>query len=190
MAKTAASSHDLIVRPLIGPREHEQAFALRHAVYCQRLGWVPARGDGRERDDFEDGAVSLGALDARGTLLGVVRLIPADRPFMLERDFAPLLKGRRLAKSRDCAEVTRLATRRVPGLASGAIAALLYDGIYRWSRRHGVRFLYFVVETRYHRILERLGFPCRALGPACRLGETVCVAVRLDWRAYTPGSRA
>ncbi len=164
--------------------ERDQAFQLRHAVYCQQLGWVPACPDGRERDRYDPGSTTLGVFADHGQLLGLVRLIPPDRPFMLEDDFRALLPpGYRLHKGPDAAEITRLTTlargMRSPGAAP--VASLLYKAIYRWSCAGNVRFLYIVVETRFFERLRRRGLPCIALGPPYRFGAgPPVVAARLD----------
>ncbi len=166
--------------------EREQAFRLRHTVYCQKLGWVAARADGRERDRYDPGSTTLGVFATDGQILGLVRLIPPGRPFMLEDDFRVLLRpGYRVRKGPDTVEVTRLTTRPQPPRALGAppIASLLYKAIYRWSRARGVRFLYIVVESRFLRHLRHRGLPCIPLGPPYRFGEGPPVVAALLDRA-------
>lgn len=166
--------------------EHDQAFRLRHAVYCEQLGWVPACPDGRERDRYDPGSTTLGVFADHGQLLGLVRFIPPERPFMLEGDFRALLRpGYRLPKGRGTAEVTRLTTLPCGMRPSGAapIANLLYKAIYRWSRACGVRFLYIVVETRFLEHLRHRGVPCVALGPPSRFGAGPPVVAALLDRA-------
>ncbi len=164
--------------------EREQAFRLRHAVYCQKLGWVPACPDGRERDRYDPGSTTLGVFADDGQLLGLARLIPPERPFMLEEDFRALLQpGYRVRKGPDTAEVTRLTTLPQGTRTSGAtpIASLLYKAIYRWSCAFGVRFLYIVVEERFLQHLCHRGLPCIPLGPPYRFGEgPPAVAALLD----------
>jgi len=178
----------LTVRVLETCEDHLQAFRLRHAIYCTTLAWVKGRPDGLEWDDYEEGSTSIGAFTEDNTLVGVVRLIPSEYPFMLEREF-PTLVGpdHRIRKQADTVEVTRLATRRMlrshgPSLP---ISCLLYKGIYHWCCGHDVRYLHLVVETAYLRTLRTWGFPCSALGPARLLDRGApCVAALLDWEAF------
>ena len=81
----------LTVRIVDTPEDREQAFRLRHAVYCQRLHWVPPRPDGREHDGYDEGSTTVAVFAADGRILGLVRFIPPGRPFMLESDFCRLL---------------------------------------------------------------------------------------------------
>lgn len=174
----------LAVRVLETGEDQDQAFRLRHAIYCQKLRWVAPRPDGRECDDYEEGSTSIGVFTDAGRITGLVRLIPPGRPFMLESDFRPLLPpGHRLAKGPDTAEITRLATLPPPSAAAGApgVSSLLYKAIYRWACARGVRFLYLAVETRYLHRLRRRGLPCTPLAAPRRLGEgPLCVAAQLD----------
>ncbi len=166
--------------------EHDQAFRLRHAVYCEQLGWVPVCPDGRERDRYDPGSTTLGVFADHGQLLGLVRLIPPERPFMLENDFRALLRpGYRLRKGPDTAEITRLTTLSRARRPSGAspIASLLYKAIYRWSRACEVRYLYAVVETRFLEHLRHRGLPCIALGPPYGFGAGPPVVATLLDRA-------
>lgn len=178
----------LTVRVLDTPADRDRAFRLRHAVYCQKLRWVAPRPDGREYDRYDDGSTTVGVLTADDQIVGLVRLIPPGRPFMLDHDFRPLLRaGYCLPKGPDYAEITRLATRPAPiGTTRPlAVSSLLYKAIYRWACARGVRFLYLVVETRYLRHLRRRGLPCVPLGPPGRFGAgPLCIAARLDRRAF------
>ena len=178
----------LTVRILETCKDHLQAFQLRHAIYCSSLAWVKGRPDGLECDAYEEGSTSIGVFTEDNTLVGVVRLIPSERPFMLEQEFLPLVgPDHSIKKQADTVEVTRLATRRTPRSQGPSlpISCLLYKGIYHWSCDHGVRYLYLVVETAYLRTLRRWGFPCSALGPAQILDRGApCVAALLDWEAF------
>ncbi len=175
----------LTVRVLETREDRDRGFRLRHAVYCQKLRWVASRPDGRECDDYEDGSTTVGVFTGDGSIVGLVRLIPPGRPFMLDHDFRPLLPpGYRLPKGPDYAEITRLATLPPPASPPFAVSSLLYKAIYRWARARGVRFLYLVVETRYLRHLRRRGLPCVPLGPPRRFGAgPLCIAARFDRQA-------
>ncbi|RCN59397.1 acyl-homoserine-lactone synthase [Acidiferrobacter thiooxydans] len=178
----------LTVRVLETREDRDRGFRLRHAIYCQKLGWVAPRPDGLECDGYEDGSTTVGVFAGDGALVGVVRLIPPGRPFMLDHDFRPLLRpGYRLPKGPDYAEITRLAT--LPPAAGAArplgVSSLLYKAIYRWACARDVRFLYLVVETRYLRHLRRRGLPCVPLGPPRRFGTgPLCIAARFDRQVF------
>lgn len=185
------TENGLTVRILESAEDHKKAFRLRHAVYCEALKWVPPHPGHLEQDHYEQGSVSLGVLNGQQDLLGVVRIVPGSQPFMLEADFAPLVDpSHPLRKRPDTAEITRLATR--PDMATRIqtrlIAPLLYKAIYRWVQLSYVRYLYFVVETRYLRALRRTGFPCVPIGHTQILGAgpgaVECAAVILDRQRF------
>lgn len=185
---TSFTEGGLTVRVLATREHREQGFRLRHAIYCEKLRWVAPRDDGREYDDYDEGSTSIGVFTTDGQIVGLVRLIPPGRPFMLDHDFRPLLQpGYCLVKGPDYAEITRLATVPAPAgtVRPLAVSSLLYKGIYRWACAHGVRFFYLVVETRYFRHLHRRGLPCVPLGPPRRFGAgPLCIAAQIDRRAF------
>lgn len=56
------------------------AYRIRHAVYCEELGYEPVRDDGLERDDFDRrSAHCLLQSASDGEYVGCVRLVLADR---------------------------------------------------------------------------------------------------------------
>lgn len=182
------TDNGLTVRILETPEDHLQAYRLRHAIYCRALAWVKGRPDGLECDDYEEGSTSIGVFTEENALVGVVRLIPSERRFMLEREFLTLVgPDHGIKKQADTVEVTRLATRPTPRSQrpSAPVSCLLYKGIYHWSCRHGVRYLYLVVQTPYLRTLRLWGFPCSVVGQAQVLGRgRPCVAALLDWDVF------
>lgn len=60
------------VRPTRSPEEREDAFRVRHAVFCEEQR-VPT---GLERDELDDTATHFVALDDRGAVVGTARLHP------------------------------------------------------------------------------------------------------------------
>lgn len=161
---------------------------LRHDVFCDDLRWVPARPDGLETDSYDRFAISLGIFGEGDGMLATTRLLPAQAPFMLEREFAGLIEpGHILRKAADTAEVTRLAlSPQVRRSAPEAlqVSAMLYKAIYQWCLANQVRLLYLVVEKRYWRALRHAGFPCRQIGPITAFPpagvESVAAALNLD----------
>nr|EDZ37921.1 MAG: autoinducer biosynthetic protein/LuxI-type quorum sensing regulator [Leptospirillum sp. Group II '5-way CG'] len=180
---------DLCVREIEEKKDHLKAYHLRHKVYCEILRWVEASPDELEIDRYDFFSTSLGVFEPSGHLLGVIRIIPSDSLFMLEKDFLPLVSpDHRIRKECDTAEITRLTTlvpHHLTGTIQHRISMLLYKGVYHWSLLNGVRYLYFVVEARFLRVLKRGGFPCMPIGPVTTLGEGVqTVAVILDWEVF------
>lgn len=174
------------VRTISRKDELQQAYRFRHEVYCDTLRWVKSSPDGLEKDQYDDGSVSLAAYGNEGRLLGLARILTADHPFMIENEFLTLLPaGFEIRKERDTAEITRLTTLQPfahQHQESRHASKLIYKGIYQWSKANGVRYLYFAVMPKFLRALRFMGFPCTAIGPVGTMGDqTECVAVLLDW---------
>ncbi|MFH1465471.1 MAG: GNAT family N-acetyltransferase [Pseudomonadota bacterium] len=170
-------------RRLVGVEDLQASFALRGRVFGEHLGWVSCDADGLDRDEYDQGAVHLGVW-AGGRLLGSVRLIQGPGPYMLDREFAPLIEGTRVGHGPDSLELTRLAVDpSLWGTPSGALVrALLYRALIRWALAHGVRQLYAVVTGAYAASLyRRYGF--EPIGIPWQFGDgPLCTAVVCDLR--------
>lgn len=178
------------VRTLATEADKRAAYRLRHKIYCEKLRWVPATQDELEIDAYDQQGILLGAFWENSVLSSTLRFLKGEQDYMLEKEFKRLLPpGFKLHKARDTAEVTRLAT-LVPlmtGHESQKYALdMIFKGMYHWSVANEVRFLYFVVERAFMRLMTMRGYPCHALGPSQILepGGNECVAVILDWQSF------
>lgn len=177
----------LSVRTVASENDKVAAYTLRHKVYCEHLRWVPASITGLEIDAYDQGAVHIGAFCEDGKLAATMRFVLRDAPYMLEKEFLPVLPpAYRVRKGRHTAEVTRLATlvpleRDHP--ANKFALDVIFKGMYAWSMANTIRQLYFVVELPLFRLMRTRGFPVEAIGPArCVVpGGPLCLAVLLDW---------
>jgi N-acyl amino acid synthase of PEP-CTERM/exosortase system len=65
--------------PAVDEGLRQSAFRIRHAVYCEELGYEPIRSDGMETDEFDaHSAHCLLRSTANGELVGCVRLVLTD----------------------------------------------------------------------------------------------------------------
>lgn len=141
-------------------------------------------------DRYDAFATAVGVFSASSNLVGLMRFLPSDQPFMVEHEFATLIApGYRIRKAPDTAEVTRftIAPRMErQGCSPRLLSAFIYKGLYQWSLTNGIRYLYFVVGKCYFRVLLRSGFSCEPIGPMKTLspGGTECVAAILDWEQF------
>lgn len=177
------------IREIEKKQDYLQAFKLRHKIYCEFLKWVESSPDGLEMDRYDFFSTSLGVFSQDEELVGVIRIIPSGQLFMLEKEFRNLVSlDRRIRKEKDTAEITRLTTLAPlhhKGLKQHQVSLLLYKGVYQWSLFNRIRYLYFVVEERFFRVLKRVGFPCLAVGPVTTLRDGVkAVATILDWEVF------
>ncbi|MDH4097568.1 MAG: GNAT family N-acetyltransferase [Nitrospira sp.] len=158
---------EFLVKTIKEEAELTQAYRLRHHVFAERLKWVPERADRLEDDVYDAWSTSIGVFSGESKLLGLVRMTHAPVPFMLESEFSACLVGsHRVRKETDTAEITRLAVD--PAISDHGLSSKLmktiFKGMYQWCLIHDVRFTYMVVEHRLLRVVQRMGWPCRALG--------------------------
>jgi N-acyl amino acid synthase of PEP-CTERM/exosortase system len=67
------------VVPALDERSRERVYRIRHAVYCEELGYEPIRDDGLERDAFDKRSLHcLLESVATGQPVGCVRLVLTD----------------------------------------------------------------------------------------------------------------
>jgi N-acyl amino acid synthase of PEP-CTERM/exosortase system len=184
-----------VVKDLRTREEREMAYRLRHRIFCEELGWVSARENLLELDEYDCDreTVSFGVFDSNGDLKAYLRLIPTSRPSMLEDIFSFLIgPGHELRKDSHTAEISRLCVapeaRRdsVAGnFGAHHVSMLLYKGVYNWCLQNGVRSLYLVVEEKVCRLLNAMGFPCELLGEGREMPDGVkAVAALMDWREF------
>jgi acyl homoserine lactone synthase len=183
------------IRSIESEEEYLQAYRLRYEIFCETLGWVPANSTGLEIDRYDSFATLLGLFSEENTLLGMIRLLPPNQPFMLETDFSDLVApGYQIRKEIDTAEISRLAitpSAKEQGLSSRYLNILL-KGLYQWTLVNNVRYSYLEVEKRFWRILQFLGFISTPIGPVKCLPPAGAnsMAALLDWEAFRSHNRS
>ena len=183
---------DFLVKVLESKKEREQAYMLRHEIFCCELKWVGEKDDGREIDAYDNNSILLGVFDERKELIGIARLIFSYMPMMLEREFSELVSPfHRIQKDINTAEVTILGIKSNMRKNCKRHAVLaMYKGIYFWNSWNDIRYLYMVVEKKMFRALKMLGFPLKIIGPVKKLnGGVESLAAILDWREFEKTSK-
>jgi len=100
---------DFLVKVLESKKEREQAYMLRHEIFCCELKWVNKKDDGREVDAYDNNSILLGVFDERKELIGIARLIFSYMPMMLEREFSELVSPfHRIQKGINTAPIKQL----------------------------------------------------------------------------------
>jgi acyl homoserine lactone synthase len=104
---------------------------------------------------------------------------------MLESEFSGCLVGsHRVRKELDTAEITRLAVD--PAITDRGLSAKLmrtiFKGMYHWTLANNIRYTYLVVESRLLRVVQRIGWPCYAIGAPVALppADVLSVGALLD----------
>lgn len=188
---------EFLVKTLETKEDLTQAYRLRHRIFAERLKWVPERADRLEADMYDTWSTSIGIFVDDTRLLGLVRMTHAPVPFMLESEFSACLVGNHhVRKETDTAEITRLAVD--PEIADRGLSARLmkaiFKGMYQWCLLHDVRYTYMVVEYRLLRVVQRMGWPCHAIGESVALppAEVLSIGGLLDldeFRSQAPTCR-
>lgn len=174
-------------------RPLKTALELRYQVYCLECNFLSPDDypDGIETDEHDDEAAHFHAFDARGELVGYVRLVrpDADRLFPLQRQCKLTVPRTELPPPRRAAEISRLMVRRdyrrrrgdsLSGVTAGQnraalvgdrrheapqILLSLYRQMYLYSLAHDIRYWYAAMERPLARSLSQLKFGFDAIGP-------------------------
>ncbi len=167
-------------------------FEFRYQVYCVECRFLDAADypQRHESDAFDDNSAHFCALNQRDQLVGYVRLVRPDAaqtfPF---QQHCGLAAGMSLAEPSLAAEISRLMVRQdyrrrrgdtlvgvtvepeqdeaVPERRdhSPKILLGLYRQMYSYSLENGIRFWYAAMERSLDRVLTRMNFGFRQLGP-------------------------
>ena len=158
---------------------------LRARVFHDRLNWDVKVRDGRERDEFDlCQPTYILVVDARETVVGAVRLLPATGPTLLSVLF-PELGGQGLFQphaamiesSRFCVDTSVTAAYEPSGQGQALHSATwtLFAAIIEWSMANGYGELITATDLRIERILRRAGWPMERIGEPKPIGNTKAV---------------
>ncbi|MBB4409491.1 N-acyl-L-homoserine lactone synthetase [Agrobacterium tumefaciens] len=160
----------------------EEHHKLRARVFSGRLGWDVHVHGGHERDAFDDlGPTYILAVSEGDHVLGCARLLPAVGPTMVGDVFSSLLPDGNLhphdamiESSRFCVDTSH----EVAGRSNRAHETTLamFAGIVEWALLAGYTEIVTVTDLRFERILSRVEWPLRRIGPVKKIGTTTAVA--------------
>ena len=175
-----------------GPAPLREMFEARKRVFVDLLGWDVPVLDGRfEVDQFDDEhAVYLIVSNAEGSHAGSARLLPTDRPHILDTLFAELcaaapprgpdiLEITRFCLERNLTATQRLETRNV--LVSALVSYALETGIATYTG---------VAEMGWLQQILAFGWRCRPLGLPRLIDGKMLGALRIDLGEDAPGQLA
>ena len=163
----------------------DRMYQLRARVFRDRLNWDVKVRDGRERDEFDlCQPTYILVVDARETVVGAVRLLPATGPTLLSVLF-PELGGQGLFQphaamiesSRFCVDTSVTAAYEPGGQGQALHSATwtLFAAIIEWSMANGYGELITATDLRIERILRRAGWPMARIGEPKPIGNTKAV---------------
>lgn len=146
--------------------------ALRFQVYCRERGFLDAADypDGCERDEHDAHSAHFVAVDPEGEVAGYVRMVRPDaiETFPFQNHCVTLMDGVVLHSASRSVEISRLMVneryRRYCGDSPEVLAAL-FQQIYQYSLKHGIRYWYAAMEQSLVRNLAGWHAGFRQIGP-------------------------
>lgn len=155
---------------------------LRHRVFVDRQGWTVPTHNGLEYDQFDTpSAVYMLWLDHQGLARGVVRLLPTERPYMIQTLWPELVAEGPLPACPTVWEATRIGVDRdLPPALRDRIVGELVAGCLEYGLDHGIgRYLCVMPPAAIRATLTRSGCPSRALGAPAHLGDHPVIAAEI-----------
>lgn len=161
----------------INKQDKVDAFKLRYKIYCQEKKWCKAEDyeDNQEIDIYDSASDIFIAKDDCEKTIGTARLINHTESLGLQ--IAKLPGFTNSENFHKCSEISRLATQKK--YRSGPIAMGLIRIIYNHILKNpnNYNYLYIVVENKFFRILNAIGFSFVAQGePTLFWGDLLVVA--------------
>lgn len=120
-------------------------------------------------------------LDHQGLARGVVRLLPTERPYMIQTLWPDLVEGEPLPACPAVWEATRIGVDRdLPPALRDRIVGELVAGCLEYGLDHGIeRYLCVMPPAAIRATLTRSGCPSRALGAPAALGDHPVIAAEI-----------
>jgi acyl homoserine lactone synthase len=135
----------------------------RHKVFVETLGWDLATQAGLELDQFDRPDTVYVVAREEGRYVGVARLLPTVRPYLLGEVFPQLMGGASPPSSAEVWELSRFAaidfrSNTMPGQFSSPTTIGLLQAVQACALRHGANRLITVSPLGIERLLRKLGF--------------------------------
>lgn len=161
----------------------------RYRVFVQMLGWKLHPRGRLELDRFDrrDTRYVLALDDDGGSVRGMARLLPTERPYLLADEFPELLGGQAPMRSARVWELSRFAAIDPDAprpanarFGASADALALLDSVMKIACAAGVQQLVTVSPLGIERMLARAGITATRLAPPVCLGRHALFACRIE----------
>lgn len=155
------------------PQLMDSAARYRHKVFVEKLGWQLNCNDLLENDQFDrPDTVYVIAKNQNEEIVGIARLLPTTRPYLLGDVFPHLMHGMPPPASDDIWELSRFAavdfnaqqTSALGQLSSPLTIELLHASI-QCAFSFGAKRLITVSPIGIERLLRKLGIQAQRVGP-------------------------
>ena len=159
------TSHNLPDEVLVGLAQY------RHEVFVETLGWDLATQAGLELDQFDRPDTIYVAAREEGRYVGIARLLPTVRPYLLGEVFPQLMGGAPPPQSEEIWELSRFAaidfrSNVLSGPFSSPTVVGLMKAVEACALRHGVsRLITTLSSPGIERLLRKLGYLAYRAGP-------------------------
>lgn len=175
-------------------------FALRHRVFCERLGWVAPKGS-EEKDAFDNLRPTY-ILDQQedGSVTACVRLLPMTGPNMLRDVFPELLHGAPVPAADDLMESSRFAVDTEALMAKGKqelclTTFRLFLAMIEFGLSRRLSAIVTVTDLKVERLVRMANWPSQRLGEPMKIGDVMAVAIagevsEQSWTAVMNKARA
>lgn len=163
-------------------------FEDRRRLFVDLMGWHIAVAAGRYEIDQFDGphASYVVEHDGHGQHRGSMRLLPADRPYLLSALFAELVDGPP-PQGRDACEITRLCLpSRFRAAERLTIRNRLITAMVDHALMAGIPTLFGFVRPAFREAILAMGWEAAPLGPVRTIGGMALGAFRIAVDGDTP----
>lgn len=163
-------------------------FAARKSVFVDLLKWdVPVLAGRYEVDQFDDAhATYLVLAEPDGTHLGSARLLPTNRPHILDSRYAELCEEAP-PRADNIFEITRFCLdRRLTARERRPVRDTLVAALVDHALAHGIAAYSAIAEVGWLQQILAFGWRCRALGLPRVIGGTKLGALMIDVGRDTP----
>ncbi|AOZ02108.1 hypothetical protein BKK81_22600 [Cupriavidus sp. USMAHM13] len=171
----------------------------RYKVFVQQLGWRMPCGQEGELDQFDHPETFYVVAQSHSEIVGIARLLPTTRPYLLAEVFPQLLDGAAPPSSARVWELSRFAATPPHGARNGPLdhfssplAVALLAAALACAARQGAAHVITVSPLAVERLLRKAGFSARRVGAPMVHDEESLIACLIDAHAIPPvdGHRA
>jgi acyl-homoserine lactone synthase len=168
--------------PFPGNAVQKAMFAARKSVFVDLLKWsVPVIGGLYECDELDSpDATYLILADAGGRHLASARLLPTDRPHLLNTHFAQLC-DERAPSGPHIFEISRFCLdRALRAPVRRRVRDSLIHALVDHALETGITSYSAIAPTAWSRQILAFGWQCQPLGPPMTIGDARLEALRID----------
>lgn len=160
-------------------------YRLRADVFRSELRWIGSPTDYIDIDPFDTSAIHFITLSPTENVVAALRLIPAQKTWMMERYFPSLIPEDTNIHTPDACEISRLAIdkewRNHKVNENIMIAEVLYKGVFQYCLAHQIRYIYMVTTSALVGHLRKKGIPANVLAKQLMPDGVEALIAQLDW---------